>query len=130
MTGKVPNPVPDAAYAVMIQLAENSRFDRNIPHRGVIDAMLRQPHDATARPWQVPRLGAGPLTIRAADYDLGPAGVARADPVDGSYHVSIGGERALRYNGSTYRNHGLDIARDADSRPPRPPSAPAHSIQP
>src|SRR3546814_1536191 len=85
MTGKGPKPGPDAAYAAMIQLAENSRFDRNIPHRGVIDAMLRQPHDATARPWQVHRLGAGPLTIRAADYDLGPAGVAYADTVDASY---------------------------------------------
>src|SRR3546814_2576832 len=100
MTGKGPKPGPDAAYAAMIQLAENSRFDRNIPHRGVIDAMLRQPHDATARPWQVHRLGAGPLTIRAADYDLGPAGVAYADTVDASYHVATGGERALWNNGN------------------------------
>src|SRR3546814_12281906 len=101
----------------MMPLAENSRFDRNIPPRGVSDAMLRQPHDATARPWQVHRLGAGPLTIRAADYDLGPAGVAYADTVDASYHVATGGERALWNNGSTYRNDGVDIARDADGRP-------------
>src|SRR3546814_2987899 len=79
--------------------------------------MLRQPNDATARPWQVHRLGAGPLTIRAADYDLGPAGVAYADTVDASYHVATGGERALWNNGSTYRNDGVDIARDADGRP-------------
>src|SRR3546814_17044071 len=109
----------------MIQLAENSRFDRNIPHRGVIDAMLRQPHDATARPWQVHRLGAGPLTIRAADYDLGPAGVAYADTVDASYHVATGGERALWNHGSTYLNDGLDLARDADGRPPRHDLSPA-----
>src|SRR3546814_5644840 len=98
----------------MIQLAENGRFDRNIPHRGVIDAMLRKPHDATARPWQVHRLDAGPLTIRAADYDLGPAGVAYADTVDASYHVATGGEPALWNHGSTYRQDGVDIARDGD----------------
>src|SRR3546814_12856664 len=61
MTGKGPKPGPDAAYAAMIQLAENSRFERNIPHRGVIDAMLRQPHDATAPPRPVHPLGARPI---------------------------------------------------------------------
>src|SRR3546814_6267145 len=79
--------------------------------------MLRQPHDASARPFVRHRLGTAPLTIRAADYDLGPAGVAYADTVDANYHVATGGERVLWNNGVTYRNDGVDIAREADSRP-------------
>src|SRR3546814_2434102 len=50
-------------------------------------------------------------------FRSGPAGVAYADTVDASYHVATGGERALWNNGSTYRNDGVDIARDADGRP-------------
>src|SRR3546814_11543308 len=78
--------------------------------------MLRQPHDASARPFVRHRLGTAPLTIRAADYDLGPAGVAYADTVDANYHVATGGERVLWNNGVTYRNDGVDIARAPDSR--------------
>src|SRR3546814_7068817 len=57
MTGKGPKPDPDAAYAAMMELAENSRFERSIPHPDVVDAMLRQPHDASARPFVSHRLG-------------------------------------------------------------------------
>ena len=117
MTGKGPKPDPDTAYAAMMHLAENSRFERNIPHPDVIDAMLRQPHDASTRPFVPHRLAAGALTIRAVDYDLGPAGIAYADTVDANYHVATGGERAAWNNGSTYRNDGVDIAREADGRP-------------
>src|SRR3546814_17077724 len=75
MTGKGPKPDPDAAYAAMMELAENSRFERSIPHPDVVDAMLRQPHDASARPFVRHRLGTAPLTIRAADYEIGRAHV-------------------------------------------------------
>src|SRR3546814_8748439 len=101
----------------MMDIAENSRVGRSIPHAEVVDAMLRQPHDASARPSVRHRLGTAPLTIRAADYDLGTAGVAYADTVDANYHVASGGERVLWNNGVTYRNDGVDIARAADSRP-------------
>src|SRR3546814_18993756 len=101
----------------MSEPAENSRFERSIPPPDVVDAMLRQPHDASARPFVRHRLGTAPLTIRAADYDLGPAGVAYADTVDANYHVATGGERVLWNNGVTYSNDGVDIAREADSRP-------------
>lgn len=117
MTGKGLKPDPDAAYAAMMMLAENSRFERNIPHPDVIDAMLRQPHDASAPPFVPHRLGTTPLTIRAADYDLGPTGVAYADTVDANYHVATGGERVSWNNGATYRNDGVDIARETDGRP-------------
>jgi len=116
-TGKGPKPGADEAFAAMMQLAENSRFDRNIPKPDVIDAMMRQPHDSAARPF-IPRLlGTAPLTIRAADYDLGTAGVAYFDTADANYHVATGGERTLWNNGTTYRNDGVDIVREADGTP-------------
>lgn len=112
-TGKGPKPDADAAFAAMMRLAENSRFENNIPHPDVIDAMLRQPHDASAKPFNAHRLDSEPLTIRAVDYDLGPAGVAYRDSVDANYHVATGRERVPWNNGATYRNDGVDIARDA-----------------
>ena len=113
-TGKGPKPQADAAFTAMMRLATGSRFDKNIPKPDVIDAMFRQPHDATYRAYASRKLGNSPLTIRAADYDLGPAEVAYRDTVDANYHVATGGERTPWNNGTTYRNDGVDIARDTD----------------
>src|SRR3546814_20540427 len=99
MNGKGQKPDPGDAYQVMMKVAENSRFERRIPHPDVGDAMLRQPHDASARPFVRHRLGTAPLTIRAADYDLGPAGVAYADTVDANYHVATD-RKSTRLNSS------------------------------
>ena len=101
----------------MMQLAENTRFDRNIPKPDVIDAMFRQPRDASYRPFVARTLDSKPLTIAAADYDLGPPGVAYRDIVDANYHVATGGERTPWNNGTTYRNDGVDIAREANGTP-------------
>ncbi|HEV7311162.1 cellulase family glycosylhydrolase [Sphingopyxis sp.] len=117
MTGKGPKPGADEAFAAMMQLAENTRFDRNIPKPDVIDAMFRQPHDASNKPFVTRTLDAKPLTIAAADYDLGAPGVAYHDSVDANYHVATGGERTPWNNGTTYRNDGVDIAREADGTP-------------
>src|SRR3546814_15369382 len=104
MTGKGPKPGADAAFAAMMQLAENSRFDRNIPHPDVIDAMMRQPHDPSARAFAPHRLTDSPLVVRAADYDLGPAGVAYADTVDANYHVRSDERRVGKECVSTFRS--------------------------
>lgn len=117
MTGKGPKPRADDAFAAMMQLAENTRFDRNIPKPDVIDAMMRQPRDATTRPFTPRVLDKAPMTIRAADYDLGPPGAAYRDTVDANYHVAMGGERTPWNDGTTWRNDGVDIARGADGTP-------------
>lgn len=117
MTGKGPKPGADEAFAAMMQLAENARFDRNVAKPDVIDAMLRQPHDPTTRPFTPRLLDKKPLTIRAADYDLGPPEAAYYDTVDANYHVATGGERTPWNNGTTYRNDGVDIAREPDGNP-------------
>lgn len=117
MTAKGSKPAADEAFAAMMQLAENTRFDNNIPKPDVIDAMLRQPHDPAHRAFKSRTLGAKPLTIAAADYDLGPPGAAYHDSVDANYHVATGGERTPWNNGTTYRNDGVDIAREPDGTP-------------
>jgi len=116
-TAKGPKPGAGEAFAAMMQLAANSRFDKNIAKPDVIDAMLRQPHDASTRPFVRRLIDKTPLTIRAADYDLGPPGDAYDDTVDANYHVATGGERTPWNNGMTYRNDGVDIARDTNGSP-------------
>lgn len=116
-TGKGPKPAPDEAFAAMMQLAENTRFDRTVAKPDVIDAMFRQPHDASPEAFVERKLGTAPLTIRAADYDLGPARVAYKDSIDANYHVATGGERTPWNNGTTFRNDGVDIARAPDGTP-------------
>ncbi|HEY0597849.1 cellulase family glycosylhydrolase [Sphingopyxis sp.] len=117
MTGKGEKPAADEAFAAMMQLAENTRFEKNIPKPDVIDAMFRQPRDASYRPFVARTLDTKTLTIAAADYDLGPPGVAYHDSVDANYHVATGGERTPWNNGTTYRNDGVDIAREANGAP-------------
>ncbi|WP_205214929.1 MULTISPECIES: cellulase family glycosylhydrolase [Sphingomonas] len=118
LTGKGPRPSPAAARAAMMQLATydvDVRFNRQ--HPDVVDALMRQPHDDRALPFRPRRLGPAALTIRAADYDLGAPGIAYVDRVDADYHVATGGERTEWNDGKTYRNDGVDLARDATGQP-------------
>ena len=108
-------PDADEAYATLMRLAQHDiRFEANVQHPDVIDAMFRQPSSDVAKPF-------GPLTvgkpILAADYDLGRVGVAYADNDVANYHVSTGKERTPWNRGRTYRNDGVDIGREADGTP-------------
>jgi aryl-phospho-beta-D-glucosidase BglC (GH1 family) len=117
-TGKGPKPTADEAYKALMTLAGHDvRFENNTVHPDVMDAMLRQPHDAAVRPFKDHRLGVKGGTISAADYDLGALGQAYADQDVANYHVSTGGQRTAWNNGRTYRNDGVDIAREADGTP-------------
>lgn len=110
-----PKPDADEAYATLMRLAEHDiRFEANVQHPDVIDAMFRQPGSDVAKPF-------GPLVagkaILAADYDLGRVGVAYADNDVANYHVSTGKERTPWNRGRTYRNDGVDIGREAYGTP-------------
>jgi hypothetical protein len=83
----------------------------------VIDAMMRQPHSDRALPFKPHRVGPGGAQVAAVDYDLGAPGLAYADHVDADYHTETGGERTEWNDGRTYRNDGVDIAREADGSP-------------
>lgn len=117
-TGKGPRPTTAEAEAALMQVATHDIvFANNIQHPDVIDAMFRQPHDERPLPFRSHRLGRGPLTIAAVDYDLGPPGVAYHDRVVLNRHVATGGKREEWNDGRTYRNDGVDIARRADATP-------------
>jgi hypothetical protein len=91
------------------------RFENNIVHTGVIDAMLRQPHSDAVVPFADHRLGSGALSIPAVDYDMGRAGFAWSDRDDADYRGPR--ERIWWNTGRTYRNDGVDIRLEAGDRP-------------
>jgi hypothetical protein len=118
LTGKGPRPAPAEARAAMMQLAiHDVDYGNNVAHPDVVDAMMRQPHSDAALPFREHRLGSAPLDIAAADYDLGPPGIAYADRVDADYHTDTGKERTEWNDGRTYRNDGVDIAREPGGAP-------------
>lgn len=116
LTGESKAPVSaDKAYAVLMKLASHDvRFEHNEAHPDVIDAMFRQPHDATVRPFARHVVGARGGTILAWQYDLGVIGAAYHDADAANYHVSTGGERQVWNAGRTGRNDGVDLARTPD----------------
>ncbi len=117
LTGEAKTPVPaDQAYAVLMKLASRDvRFENNLRHPDVLDAMLRQPHDDATRPFKPHRVTAKGGTIAAVDYDLGVIGKAYWDTDAANYHVATGADRTLWNNGRTARNDGVDIAPDGQS---------------
>ena len=116
LTGQGPRPSAAEAEATLMRLATHDiRFENVVQHRDVVDAILRQPHSDAVIPYTDHRVGAQGLTIRAADYDLGRAGVAWSDVYDSD--TDGPGERIPWWNtGRTWRNDGVDIALDG-SRP-------------
>jgi hypothetical protein len=118
LNGKGPRPDPADARTAMLRLASHDvDFANSVFHPDVIDAMMRQPRSDRALPFREHRLGPGALEIAAVDYDLGPPDVAYADRVDADYHVETGGERTEWNDGRTYRNDGVDIAREPGGSP-------------
>lgn len=106
-------PKPDAAtaYKGVMTLANALKTENNIVHRDVIDAMFRQPHDATAIPFKS-NVITNNTVLSAVDYDLGINGVAYFDKDTADYHVSKNNSRGGN-RGRTYRNDGVDITKDS-----------------
>lgn len=95
----------------LMELAAATHIRNNRVCRDVIDALIRQPFDATALPFGKHTAAAGTLTIQAADYDLGRNGIAYYDKDTGNYRVSTGRNSAGN-RGRAYRNDGVDIYPD------------------
>jgi len=112
-TADGPRPSPEEAEATLMQLARHDiRFENNRVHPDVIDAMIRQPHSDQTLAFKQHAAGAGPVTIQAVDYDLGRPGFAYLDTHDADYRGPA--QRVWWNPGRTYRNDGVDIARDED----------------
>jgi endoglucanase len=106
-------PKPDAATAWqgLQQVAENLKFENNIVHRDVIDALLRQPHTDAVVPFRK-HVIKKTASIPAVDYDLGKNGKAYYDLDSANYWVSQGPRGGNQ--GHVYRNDGADISKDSD----------------
>lgn len=105
--GEGPKPDEQEAYEGLMQLANDTRLERTVIKRDVIDALIRQPFSYKALPFKRHLVQNG-ATIQAVDYDLGRNGVAYFDTDTADYHISDEGKRGGN-RGRMYRNDGVDI---------------------
>ncbi|MET0717917.1 MAG: cellulase family glycosylhydrolase [Pseudoxanthomonas sp.] len=113
--GKGPRPPAAEAEAALMRLASHDvRFENNVVHKDVIDALFRAPHSDRSVPFKEHVIGQGGGSIAAVDFDMGRNGVAYHDLTPANHHVSDGGERVVWNPSMTYRNDGVDLGRGAD----------------
>lgn len=105
--GEGPKPDEQEAYEGLMQLANDTRLERTVIKRDVIDALIRQPFSYKTLPFKRHLVQNG-ATIQAVDYDLGRNGVAYFDTDTADYHISDEGKRGGN-RGRMYRNDGVDI---------------------
>jgi endoglucanase len=114
LNGKGAKPTVEEVRSGLMTLAESAKLENNIIHRDVIDAMIRQPHDQSTRPFKPVTLAANTI-IPAVDYDLGRNGFAYFDQDTADYHISSG-KNSAGNRGRVYRNDGVDIAIDSTAK--------------
>lgn len=108
---KKPKPSAEQAYRGLMELAGRTRFDMNVYHKDVIDAMIRQPFSRETKPFNA-NVVKGIGFISAAEYDLGINGEAYYDLDTANYRVSDPKKNAAGNKGRAYRNDGVDIDND------------------
>lgn len=111
LNGKGKKPKESNVYSGLMELATYTRLENTIVHRDVIDAMIRQPFSSETKPFKNNTIKNNTV-IKAVDYDLGISGAAYSDKDTADYHVSTG-KTTPGNRGRTYRNDGVDIARDS-----------------
>jgi len=106
--------VPTSAFATfaLMQMAANARNENCSFHKDVTDAMFRQIHDTTTRPWTSSHI---PGIIHATDFDLGRCGNAYWDSDTANYQTSSGTYTTWN-TGWQYRNDGVDIETTSDTQ--------------
>jgi endoglucanase len=110
-SGKGGRPSADEAHSALMELADNTRLEKCIYHRDVIDAMFRQVGDPSTKSFTGKRIGSAG-SIAAVDYDLGRNGKAYYDLDTADYHISSGSDWRAWNKGRTYRNDGVDIEKE------------------
>ena len=110
--GKRKNPPKESnVYSGLLEMATYTKFESNIIHRDVIDAMIRQPFSKEAIPFKNNIIKSGSI-LKAVDYDLGRNGVAYFDKDTANYRISTG-KASTGNRGQVYRNDGVDIYQDS-----------------
>ena len=103
--GTATNPGVDAAFAAVLQFAENHKLENCSYQKDVVDAMIRQPHTTETIPFKIYKTGE---PIFATDYNLGRNGFAYFDNDTANFHGST--NIYINWNqGWSYRNDGVDI---------------------
>jgi len=108
---KGPKPPGEEVKKVLKQLAANTKLERCIFHKDVIDALFRQVYSPEAVPFQTHVVDKH-MVIKAVDYDLGGSGIAYYDMDSADYHNSTGKEWTTWNTGRAYRNDAVDIKYD------------------
>jgi endoglucanase len=112
--GEGERPTRAAATQALMQLAQQDiRFQNNLFHPDVIDAMFRQPHSTTSIPFSSNIINKNGGIIKAVNYDMGVHSYADNDSAN--YYISTGGERQPWNRGNVYRNDGVDIYEDKNA---------------
>ena len=106
-SGKGTKPTEADAWATLQQLLENIKFENNIYHPDVVDAMIRQVQSTATKPFKQHTIR-NSTTIKAVDFDMGRQRFAYYDKDSARYQytpdVNTDGNK-----GHTYRNDCVDI---------------------
>ncbi len=109
--GTATNPGVDAAFAAVMQFAENHRIENCVFQKDVVDAMIRQPHTNETIPFTLFDVGE---PVFATDYNLGRSGYAYWDTDSANFHLNT--NTYVNWNqGWAYRNDGVDIQTCTDT---------------
>ena len=106
-SGKGPKPTKEAAWKILQQLLQNLKFENNIYHADIVDAMIRQVKTTLTKPFKEHSIESN-TTINAVDFDLGRQRYAYYDK-DSSRYQYTPGVNTDGNKGHVYRNDGVDI---------------------
>jgi len=112
--GKGPKPSAAEAEQALMQFASHDvRYENNVQHPDVVDALFRSPHSLQPVPYKLHRIGASGGQVAAVDFDMGRDGVAYHD-LTPSNDKGTGPDRVTWNPGMTYRNDGVDLGKRKD----------------
>jgi hypothetical protein len=115
--GKGQRPSREQAQAALMRFAAHDvRYENNLVHPDVIDALFRAPHSDESAPFKPHLIGAAGGEMAAVDFDMGRNGIAYQDQTPANQHISDGGERVAWNPAMTYRNDGVDLGKSSEGR--------------
>ncbi|PTQ94870.1 carbohydrate binding protein with CBM6 domain [Mucilaginibacter yixingensis] len=109
--GRGAKPSSEEAQKTLDQLLENLKFENNIKHPDVVDALFRQVQSAETKPFINLTIQGKSTVINAADFDMGRQRSAYYDKDTSSYQFTPG-VNTQGNRGHAYRNDGVDIKVD------------------
>ncbi|MCW3073607.1 MAG: glycosyl hydrolase family 5 [Flaviaesturariibacter sp.] len=113
LKGEGSQPTQNAILSSLLQLAEDSKAEKTIYHKDVVDAMFRQISSNEAIAFKKHNITSNTIVF-AVDYDMGPIGQAYFSKDSANYWVSSN-QRTQWNKGWMYRNDGVDIEECKDS---------------